>query len=154
MVALVVAPDLELSKVERRGILTVPSEDATASCRCPAGQPCEGLRLGMLPLASRTLEKYALEMADRFISRLAVRGYDLIGQEVRLHGPWVSYEFNQRLADVESSVWNEAMRRNEDGDDDPAKALGFVFERAFSPYSDYLLVGEFLKRNVLTEVIV
>lgn len=154
MPALIVTPELELSKVERRGILTVPCEDATASCFCLQGKPCEGLRLGYLPLSSRSLERYALQMADQFVGRMATRGFELFGQELRLHGPWPSYEFNQRLADVESTMWKEAMRRNADGDDNPAKALGFVFERAFSPYSDYLLVGDFLKRNVLTEVVV
>jgi len=150
MTALVVVPELDISKVERRGVLTVPSEDAAVSCNCTRNRPCRGLIPGKMPLEARTLERHVLEMGTRFIERMQVRGYDLLG-DLKLHGPWVSYEFNTRLADAESATWGEAMTPNSDGDDDPAKAVGFVFERAFSPYSDYLLVGDFLKKNVLIE---
>ena len=152
---LVVAPELDIVKVSRRGILTVPAEDATAACFCPVGQPCRGLMPNALPLTSRTLERHVLHMADRFKARLAVRGYELVEHSLRLHGPWPSYELNRRLVDVEASMWREAQRADRNGDMHHEKMLEAVFERdAASPYSDYLLVGDFLKQAVLTEVIV
>ena len=133
MPVVLVAPERELAKVVRRGILTVPGEDALVRCLCP--KPCAGM--AKLPLQARKLERYALEMGARFTERMAVRGYGLIG-ELRLHGPWPSYELNRNLSDVNAENWED-----------------MVFEQdAMSPYSDYLLVGEFLKQSVLTEVIV
>lgn len=146
-VGIVIAPDLETHLVQRRGIVTVPNEDALAACWCGARQRCPGLSLSQLPLEMRKLEIYLLEMAKKFQSRMAVRGYELVG-DLRLHGPWVSYEFNQTLADTESALWREAEKQ-----DDLSHVLPFVHNRAFSPYSDYLLVGDFLKEAVLTEVI-
>ena len=146
---LVVAPELGTSKVVRRGIVTVPEEMATVSCACLRRQPCSGLVVRDLPLEARDLELQMISMGQKFTERMAVRGYDLIGG-LGLHGPWPSYEFNQRLADIESNAWKQA-----EAEQDLSHVLPFVFERnATSPYKDYLLVGEFLKENVLTEVIV
>jgi len=98
----------------------------------------------------RPLELHLKAMGRRFIERMAVRGYEWTGGDLRLHGPWVSYEFNQKLVDIEAVAWREAQSH-----DDPSLVLPFVIERAAtSPYSDYLLIGQFLKRSVLTEVIV
>ena len=105
-------------------------------------------------MGSGKLELYVLEMGDRFKQRMAVRGYEQAG-EMALHGPWPSYEFNRHLVDVNASMWREAQRPDRDGDEHPEKMLDAVFERdAASPYSDYLIVGDFLKRAVLTEIIV
>ena len=142
MPAIVVAPDLSLVKVVRRGILTVPVEDAAARCACPSPS-CSGLDVNTLPLTARALQKHVLLMGQRFIERMRVRGYELVGT-LRLHGPWPSYDFNNTLADIESAGLNS---------DDPADALGVVHNRqAFNPYSDYLLVGEFLKQAVLLDI--
>ena len=147
MTHIVVAPELEISKVVRRGIVTVPEEMAKVSCDCLLRKPCSGLVT--FPLEARELELHMRGMADKFISRMAVRGFESIGG-LGLHGPWPSYEFNERLADIEAEAWKRAEREQ-----DRSYLVPFVFERdATSPYKDYLLVGEFLKENVLTEVIV
>ena len=144
---IVVAPSLGVSKVVRRGIVTVPEEMATVSCDCLQRKSCSGL--AELPLEARDLELHIRGMADKFISRMAVRGFESIGG-LRLHGPWPSYEFNERLANIEAEAWRRAEQEQ-----DRSYLLPFVFERdAASPYKDYLLVGEFLKENVLTEVVV
>ena len=138
-----------MSKVVRRGIVTVPDELATVSCDCLRRKPCSGLAVRSLPLDARALELQMLSMGQRFTERMAVRGYELIGG-LGLHGPWPSYEFNKHLANIEADAWKQAEREQ-----DLSHVLPFVFERdAASPYKDYLLVGEFLKENVLTEVIV
>ena len=148
MTAILVTPELDMALVQRRGVMTVPVEDATVSCLCLAGKPCKGLIIGNLPLASRQLDLYAMEMGKRMIERLGVRGYQHVGG-LGLHGPWESYEFNQKLTDMESWAFKEAQQN-----DDPSLVLPFVLERdGTSPYSDYLLVGNFLFRNVLTEVV-
>ena len=147
-VGIVIVPALETQLVKRRGIVTVPREDALAACWCQEGR-CSGLGLDNLPLEMRKLEIHLKLMADKFTKRMAVRGYELVG-DLRLHGPWVSYEFNQALADVEATLWEEAIKS-----DDASLVLPFIIERnAASPYSDYLLVGNFLAKAVLTEVIV
>ncbi len=149
MTALLVTPELDMSLVQRRGVMTVPIEDATVSCWCLTGKPCKGLTIGNLPLKSRRLDQYALEMGKRMIERLGVRGYQHVGG-LGLHGPWESYEFNQKLVDIEAQAFKEAQKN-----DDPSLVLPFILERdGTSPYSDYLLVGNFLYRNVLTEVVV
>lgn len=150
MTGIIVAPNLEKHLVVRRGILTVPQEDASVGCQCVHGRPCQGLSVNDLPLSARPLELYVRQMGDKFIARMAIRGFQLVGQKLRLHGPWPSYELNQHLTDVESAAWGEAKRQ-----DDPSLTLPFVFDRdASSPYMDYLLVGQFIKEAVLTEVIV
>ena len=149
MPGIIVSPELGVSLVTRRGIVTVPEEMAMVSCGCPHNKPCTGLVIRNLPLPARELELQLTAMGERFIDRMRVRGFDLAGALV-LHGPWPSYEFNQRLLDTES----EAARRAEQ-EGDLSYLLPFVFERnAASPYKDYLLVGDFLKQNVLTEVVI
>lgn len=149
-VGLIITPSLERSLVQKRGVVTVPQEDAVISCGCLLGRPCNGLALSELPLPARTLELYMREMGSRFVARMRVRGLEWVGGDLRLHGPWVSYEFNEKLVDVESSIWGQAVR-----EDDPASVLPFVGNRdAASPYSDYVLVGDFIAKNTWTEVIV
>lgn len=149
MTSIIVTPELERSIVTRRGIVTVPVEMATVSCNCVARKPCAGLVVDKLPLSVRELERHLRGMGDKFISRMRVRGYEWMG-DIKLHGPFDSYEFNEHMANVESELWRRASR-----DDDPSHVLPLVFERnAASPYKDYLLVGDFLAKNVFTEVIV
>ena len=149
MTGLLVAPELERSLVWRRGILTVPKEDATISCDCVTGKPCRGLVVRDLPLEASQLQRYVQEMGTRFVDRLRVRGYDWLG-EMRLHGPWESYEFNKMAMDIESEAWKRAEEES-----DLSYILPFVIEKdGTSPYSDYVLLGNFLLRNVLTEVVV
>ena len=157
MTAIVVAPELELCLTEKRGIFTVPAEDCLVRCNCPYGLPCEGILVRGIGLQHRKFELLAHDMETRFVERQAVRGFELMGNELRLHGPFWSYDFNSHLSDIEAAALKEAQRRDANGDQHPEKALGVVFEReehAYAPYRDYLLVGQFLKRAVLTEVIV
>ena len=146
---ILVAPNLEKMLVQERGIVTVPSEEALVSCFCVRSipQPCSGLRVNDLPLQARQLQLHLFQAAMKWEERMRVRGYQLSG-ELRLHGPWPSYEFNQQLIDIESSLWAKA-----EAEDDPSLLLPFVVDRvATSPYSDYLLVGQFWKQAVLTEI--
>ena len=146
----ITTPSLGHSLVVRRGILTVPSEDALVSCACvTGGRSCNGLQPNQLPLNAWVLEKYVREMGTRFIERMRVRGFEWVGSELLLHGPWSSYEFNRTMVDVESSLWAEAKRL-----DDPSLILPLVIEQPkLGGYMDYLLVGRFLKQYVLTEVL-
>ena len=149
MTSLIVTPELEKSLVWKRGILTVPKEDAAISCDCVARKPCRGLVIRDLPLEAGPLRRYAETMGKRFIDRQRVRGCEFMG-EMRLHGPWESYEFNRMAMYVESEAWRHAAQEQ-----DLSYVLPYVIERnGTSPYSDYVLLGNFLVRNVLTEVVV
>lgn len=145
--------ELQSFIVQRRGIFTLPVEDARLRCACPG--PCEGIEVRKIGLERRDMELLARSMEDRFVERMAVRGYELLGG-LRLHGPWPSYDFNNHLLDVESSIFSDAKKTHGDGEEHPELSLGAVFERegAFNPYMDYLLVGDFTKKGVWTEIIV
>ena len=138
-----------MSLVWKRGILTVPNEDAAISCDCVVGRNCHGLVVGNLPLETRTLQLYIEAMGKRFIERQRARGCEWMG-EMRLHGPWESYEFNRTVMQIENAAWRQAEQEG-----DLSYVLPYVIERnGTSPYSDYVLLGNFLVRNVLTEVVV
>ncbi len=148
MPSIVVTPDLNLVIVEERGVVTVPIEDATVRCNCPVGIPCAGLDVDKMPLEARTLQQHLYMMGQKFIERMEIRGFKHTGKPLRLHGPWPSYDFNNNLANMESSLWAEAKAK-----DDPSLVLGYVFDReTFNPYMDYLLIGEFLEKEVLIEI--
>lgn len=138
-----------MSVVWKRGVLTVPKEDATASCDCVARKPCRGLVVRDLPLEVGPLQRYVEEMGRRFIDRQQVRGCEFMG-EMRLHGPWESYEFTKTAMYIENEAWRRAAKEG-----DLSYVLPYVIERnGTSSYSDYVLLGNFLVRNVLTEVVV
>lgn len=147
MAGLVIAPDLARSLVVERAYVTVPHEHALWNCDCALRKPCQGFLPGQLPLELHTLETMLLEMGAKFQQKLALRGYELAG-DLYVHGPWVSMEFNQHITDIESSLWQRSVDEN-----DPSLVLPFVFERdAASPYSDYLLVGNFIVKNTLHDL--
>ena len=148
MVGLVITPSLEQSLIQRRGIVTVPDEDAKVSCQCVRGEPCHGIEVSKIPLEARTLENHMRMMGDRFIGRMRARGVEWVGGDLKMHGPWPSYQFNKTLQDVNSSLWAQAER-----EDDLNFVLPMVLEQPTeNGYSDYLLVGDFMARNVWTEV--
>ena len=154
MTGLLVAPDLDIVLVKRQGSFTLPAENGTVACLCPQGRPCGGVDIDKLPQTEAAFFGVAKDMGNRFIERQKPRGFEfpLSGQLV-LHGPFPSYEFNRRLADVESSVFRDAMRRDRNGDEHPELALDVVFERdAFSPYVDYVFVGMFLFKDRMTDL--
>ena len=88
-------------------------------------------------------------MGDKFIGQMKSRGLEWVGGDLRLHGPWPSYEFNKTMADIESQAWKDAEK-----EDDLTHVLQYVIEQPVQGgYSDYVLVGDFMERNVWTEVI-
>lgn len=154
MTELLVAPDLDTVLFERRGIFTVPAEDAPVRCWCTEGKPCQGVDIDKLPQSFHAFVMWAKQMGQMFIERQKPRGFEFpLSGAMRLHGPFPSYELNQHLFDVESTSLKEAMRRDKEGLEHPEKALDFVFERdAFSPYVDYVFVGNFLFKDRLTDL--
>ena len=155
MAAIVVTPDLERCLVELVGVFQVAAEDSLVSCLCPQQRPCGGMRIRNIGVADRAFELHAHQLEMTFIERERARGYELADSDLRLHGPFWSYDFNHTLTDDGASAWREAKRPDRNGDEHPELALPFVFERdetVANPYRDYLIVGRFLKQAVLTEV--
>src|SRR3990167_4596542 len=130
---------------ERTAYVTVPREMAVVNCDCAFNRPCKGLSVNSLPLTARALETHLREIGYRFINRMEVRGLQYLN-DMRLHGPWVSREFDKKMADVQSELFARAVKEN-----DPSLLLPFVAdEGATSPYSDYLLVRTVIIRPVPT----
>lgn len=133
----------DLAATTRTAYVTVPREIAVVNCDCAYNRSCRGLEVNGLPLTARALESHLREIGYRFINRMEVRGLQYLN-DMRLHGPWVSQEFDKRMADVQSELFARAEREN-----DLSLILPFVIEDdATSPYSDYLLVGKFIVRPV------
>ena len=155
---IIVAPELERVVVHRRGVLTVPVEYGLVGCACSrrlemlTDQPrdCEGWIVGALPVAARALELYALIKGATFIERMKIRGYTPLGldAELRLHGPWISANFDSILAHPDDSMFKEAERKDRWGDTHPERALAAVHTPDTSAREnfDYLLIGAFIKR--------
>ena len=138
----------DLAVTTRTAFVTVPNEMATVNCDCALNRSCEGLDVNGLPLTSRALELHIREIGYRFVNRMEVRGLQYFN-DMRLHGPWVSREFDRRMADVKSDLFARAEREN-----DPSLVLPFVVDQgADSPYSDYLLIGKFIMRPVATPMV-
>ena len=138
----------DLAVTSRTAYVTVPREIAVVNCDCAYNRSCKGLEINGLPLTARALESHLREIGYRFISRMEVRGLQYFN-DMRLHGPWVSKEFDKRMADVQSELFARAIT-----EEDPSLVLPFVIEdNAVSPYSDYLLVGKFIMRPVPTPMV-
>ena len=148
MSTLLVVNQTELCPVFKRGIVTVPIEMATVQCNCVKGLPCVGLTLMGLPLSARALQAELLVMGSKFVERQEIRGYVMADDIVRLHGPWPSYDLNNKLADAASPIWDEAFSATDEAGEavhDPTSVLSTVFEVPVeNPYVDYLLRGTFL----------
>lgn len=144
MSLLVQVKERRLCPVPIRGVFTLPSEDATVRCRCPE-KPCEGIKLTEIPLKARTFQKHAYELKDKLIAAQRSREREFAGG-LELHGPFPSYDLNQHLTDVRASMWQNALRPDQNGDQHPEVSLDAVFERdkAFNPYSDYYYTAMFL----------
>jgi hypothetical protein len=143
---IVAQPTLEESLVARRGTFTVPDALATVNCDCALRKPCRGLALINLSFEHHALEIVARSRAKEMFEKLALRGQEL-KSDLMLHGPWVSQGYEDNLVDVGSSLWSRAEQEG-----DPRLILPFVYERdPNSGQSDYLLVGNFLIRNVFIE---
>lgn len=157
MTAIVVAPDLDRALVVIAGIFQVPAEDALVSCACPHGQDCNGIRIRDISVANRAFELLAHQMEQEFVAKRRARGEELANTDMRLHGPFWSYDFDHRLTDEGSSTWRDAKRKDTNGDEHPEITLPLVFERdttVSNPWRDYAIEGLFLKQSVLTEVVI
>ena len=138
----------DLAVTTRTAYVTVPWELATVNCDCAYNRSCKGLDVNGLPLTARALELHLREIGYRFINRMEVRGLRYLN-DMRLHGPWVSKEFDRRMVDIQSDLFARAEREN-----DPSLVLPFVVDQgATSPYSDYLLIGKFIMRPVATPMV-
>src|SRR3990167_87542 len=111
----------DLAVTNRTAYVTVPAELATVNCDCAHGS-CKGLDINGLPLTARALELHLREIGHRFINRMEVRGLQYLN-DMRLHGPWVSKEFDKKLADVQSELFTRAVK-----EDDPSLVMPFVVD--------------------------
>src|SRR3990167_4901740 len=102
----------QLAVTTRTAYVTVPREIAVVNCDCAYNRPCKGLAINGLPLDARALELHLREIGYRFINRMEVRGLQYFN-DMRLHGPWVSKEFDRRMADVKSDLFARAEREND-----------------------------------------
>ena len=165
--ALIVTQEIERCLTTRQGILTVPVEDAVVSCvgvknghqHCKRAG-CQGIDVDRLPLAASKLQAHFKIMGQKFRERYQIRGLEPVGSRLWLHGPFPSYDLNNHLADVKSSIWAEAEHGDEDlswkGHRIERKdlVLPMVFERdmAFNPYADYVFLGYFTAAETVRAV--
>lgn len=151
MTEIFVAPDLGRSRIGVQGIITVDAEQATIGCspQCMFDSLClNPARVSDIPYAMHGLEAYMLEQGKTMVARLKARGYHWLG-ELRFHGPFVSHEFATRLTDLNRSEWAASKSAaNADGEEHREKVLPFVYDEGGSPYMDYVLVGDFVLKNV------
>src|SRR3990167_5155619 len=162
---LLLRPDLGQVIVHRRGVFSVPVEYGLVGCSCSRrvemltdeARNCVGWRIGQLPLPARLLELEALRLGWKFIARMKVRGYEPVGEDaaLRLHGPWLSYNFDDILTDPDSSVFRDAERPDRNGDTHPELTLGFIHDAPSKVEEkfDYLLIGAFIRPFQRVEIV-
>ena len=148
MPGIIIKPDLGKVLVRREGLFTIMREDAGLECNCPAHRgPCGGIDIDALPLQFRVFQLLCREKAQRFIDRQRPRGYEWANGVMALHGPWPSR--TQNLTDLNQIKTG----RDADGFEHPEDAARFVFEsNDETPFVDYLLVGDFLFRDQMTDL--
>ena len=151
MIGILVASELGQVLVQKQGIFTMRADDVSLECNCPNHRgPCGGIEIRKIPLKYRSFELLCNEMGKRFIERQKARSFEWAGGTLLLHGPWPSKVRN--LVDIQSPTWNEAMVRDkEDGWEHPERVLGFVSEPD-GRYLDYVLVGNFLFKDQMTDL--
>ena len=154
MSGLIVAPDLDLQRVTVQGSIQVEREMAEGlQCNCPLGLPCSGIDINKLPASMRLYELHFRRLGQMFIQRMASRGYQWISGSLHLHGPFLSYEYMERMTSPDADGLRNAPVPDSNGDPHPELSLGYVHERVdTSPFRDYALVGDFLKREQVTEI--
>lgn len=154
MTGILVAPSMNTVLFERRGIFQMDASDATVACLCPQGLPCPGVDVNLLPHEEVMFQHLAMRMGKRFIERQLPRGFEFPHSgALRLHGPFPSYDFNNRLADVDANQLKQANLPDRNGDEHPELSLDFVFERPeVNPQVDYVFVGEFLFKDRMTDL--
>lgn len=135
--AVIVSPTLFDSKVQRRTVVTFPTEMATLQCH-----PVEGRRLNAIPMEHRQIELALKDAFNQTVNRMRIRGYELAWEDdVHVYGPWPSRLFHERLI-------------TPDEIHTPEQARDHVWKAETSPqeYADYLLVANWIHRDVLVEV--
>lgn len=156
---IVVTPTLDRSRVLVPGVVTVPGEMATIGCdpSCGIDDLClRPARVQDIPFHSMGHLRARLEEAGKLmVNRLGPRGYHWLG-ELRFHGPFWSREYDINMTDLERSEWRQTKTwANKDGERHPEHALAFVHDvDEWNPQMDYVLIGAFVVRNTLTEVLV
>lgn len=163
---LIVIPESEQCLTVQQGVFEVERKDAVIRCAgVRAGMGCEafgcqGIRVRDLPLSARTLQAHFARVGGLFRSRLAARGYEPLGDELWLHGPFASYDYATTMVDGNDSAFTDAQRLDptyaigvSPGDYHPELTLPFVHERGASPMVDYVFLGYFLAPELTTRVL-
>lgn len=135
-VAVHVEPDVQRRRVMKHGIVTVPGEMATL--KAP-----NGMAIDDIPLQHRTLQMKLREVGELFVRRQRVRGLDFLDREdMHVYGPFPSYELRDAMLTPDQlNLPREEVRH-------------LVRERdtSMKAFADYVLVGAFLAKPVLTEI--
>ena len=155
---IIVSPTLDRSRVLVPGVVTVPGEMATIGCdpSCGMDDLCRHpARVRDIPTEMHHLQARLGEAGKLMVDRLKSRGYHWLG-ELRFHGPFWSREYDIHMTDLERSEWRQTKAwANRDGERHPEHSLGFVSDvDEWNPQMDYVLIGAFIVRNTLTEVLV
>ena len=154
---IIVTPELGYSRVLVPGVVTVPGEMATIGCdpSCAMDTLCNHpARVQDIPFdGMRHLQARLGEAGKVMVARLKPRGYHWLG-ELRFHGPFWSREYDTSMTDLERSEWRKTKQwANRDGERHPEHSLGFVSDvDVWNPQMDYVLIGAFTVRNVMTEM--
>ena len=156
MTGLIVTPDLAKVMVRREGIFTVDAEMASLICRCVPESPvrgaCGGIDIDKIPLAYRMFQLAVEAAAKRFIARQKPRGFEFPESgRMELHGPWPSLDLGNTLQDLHAPSVAAFGRREKDGFEHPELATSVVIEATHN-LKDYLLVGEFLFQDRMTDL--
>lgn len=133
----IVRPSLGLSKVQRRAVVTFPTEMCTLRC-----DPVHGMRLKQIPLEHRRLQIVLSQAFDKVTERMRIRGYELVwADDVHVYGPWPSRLFHERLIQPDEITAPEQ-----------ARSLVHRVDTTPQEFMDYLLVANWLHKDVVTEV--
>lgn len=130
---LIIAPHMELVKVQKVAIATVETRFATLR---PGWK--HGIPVNKIPYEHRALAALLHEAGKRFIDRMRPRGLDFIdADDLHVYGPSASYNLGSQMSDI--NEYNVA----------PHEAHGIVkrADPTFTDVVDYRLVGNFLQRE-------
>lgn len=151
--------DSQWCPVERYGVITVPLEFATIRClgaqkRQPcASLRCPGIALSQIALADRALELHLRQMGATFRERNRVRGYEPLGDELWIHGPFPSLNLRENITDPNTSMLSRIGKRIPDprleglAYEHPEDALPMVIDTDDTHYADYRFIGRFMAKE-------
>ena len=136
-IALQIAPNLDLLKVQKRAIITMPTWYATLEAHM-------GLPVTAIPLQHRDLQRSLQESGEKFIERMRIRGFTYIDlDDMHVYGPH------------ESKMLHESMVPMDTAHLPPEEVRNLVQDKQYQvgEFVDYLLVANFLRQEVITEVV-